>query len=104
MALVARQYRTSISIGARIVLWEVLLPRWVGEMRRTASDISILSEIGVEEDLMYRVIESTMDVALRYTPKHSPGIHVQHLFSESVVLDQVLDSLHAQAIIEKHNY
>jgi DNA-binding transcriptional LysR family regulator len=80
------RYRASITIGARIALWEVLLPRWVGVMRRTAPDISIRSEIGFEEDLMRRVIEGTMDVALMYTPQHSPGIHVQHLFDESLVL------------------
>ena len=80
------RYRASITIGARIALWEVFLPRWVGEMRRTSPDISIRSEIGFEEDLMRRVIEGTMDVALMYTPQHSPGIHVQHLFDETLVL------------------
>jgi DNA-binding transcriptional LysR family regulator len=80
------RYRASITIGARIALWEVFLPRWVGEMRRSSPDISIRSEIGFEEDLMRRVIEGTMDVALMYTPQHSPGIHVQHLFDETLVL------------------
>jgi DNA-binding transcriptional LysR family regulator len=80
------RYRASITIGARIALWEVFLPQWVGEMRRSSPDISIRSEIGFEEDLMRRVIEGTMDVALMYTPQHSPGIHVQHLFDETLVL------------------
>jgi len=80
------RYRASITIGARIALWEVFLPRWVGEMRRNSPDISIRSEIGFEEDLMRRVIEGTMDVALMYTPQHSPGVHVQHLFDETLVL------------------
>ncbi len=80
------RYRASIIIGARIALWEVFLPRWVGDMRRTSPDISIRSEIGFEEDLMRRVIEGTMDVALMYTPQHSSGIHVQHLFDETLVL------------------
>ena len=80
------RYRASITIGARIALWEGFLPRWVGEMRRTSPDISIRSEIGFEENLMSRVIESSMDVALMYTPQHSAGIHVQHLFDETLVL------------------
>jgi DNA-binding transcriptional LysR family regulator len=80
------RYRASITIGARIALWEVFLPRWVGEMRKNFPDISIRSEIGFEEDLMRRVIEGTMDVALMYTPQHSPGVHVQHLFDETLVL------------------
>jgi DNA-binding transcriptional LysR family regulator len=80
------RYRASITIGARIALWEIFLPRWVGEMRRSSPDISIRSEIGFEDDLMRRVIEGTMDVALMYTPQHSPGIHIQHLFDETLVL------------------
>lgn len=80
------RYRASITVGARIALWEIFLPRWVGEMRRSSPDISIRSEIGFEEDLMRRIIEGTMDVALIYTPQHGPGIHVQHLFDETLVL------------------
>jgi len=80
------RFRASITIGARIALWEVFLPRWVGELRRSNPDISIRSEIGFEDDLMRRVIEGTMDIALMYTPQHSPGIHVQHLFDETLVL------------------
>ncbi|MCW8830533.1 MAG: LysR family transcriptional regulator [Gammaproteobacteria bacterium] len=80
------RFRASITIGARIALWEVFLPRWVGEMRRSSPDISIRSEIGFEEDLMRRVTEGTMDVALMYTPQHNPGVHVQHLFDETLVL------------------
>lgn len=80
------RYRASITIGARIALWEVFLPLWVGNMRKNSSDISIRSEIGFEEELMRRVIEGTMDVALMYTPQQSPGIHVQHLFDETLVL------------------
>lgn len=80
------RYRASITVGARIALWEVFLPRWLGALRRSNPDISITSEIGFEDDLMRRVIEGTMDVALMYTPQHSPGIHVQHLFDETLVL------------------
>ncbi|MDT8451307.1 MAG: LysR family transcriptional regulator [Gammaproteobacteria bacterium] len=80
------RYRASITVGARIALWEIFLPRWIGEMRHSSPDISIRSEIGFEEDLMRRIIEGTMDVALMYTPQHGPGIHVQHLFDETLVL------------------
>lgn len=80
------RFRASITIGARIALWEGFLPEWVGLMRKTAPDISIRSEIGFEEDLMRRLIEGTMDVGLMYTPQHSPGLQVEHLFDETLVL------------------
>jgi DNA-binding transcriptional LysR family regulator len=80
------RFRASITIGARIALWEEFLPRWVGQMRQTAPDISIRSEIGFEEDLMRRLIEGTMDVGLMYTPQHSPGLQIEHVFDETLVL------------------
>ncbi|MCG6867174.1 MAG: LysR family transcriptional regulator [Gammaproteobacteria bacterium] len=80
------RYRASIRVGGRIALWEGLLPRWVGWMRRTAPDVSIQSEIGFEEVLMRRLIEGTLDIALMYTPSHAPGLVVEHLFDETLVL------------------
>ena len=47
----------SRTVGARIALWEGFLPRWVGRMRQQASDVSIRSDIGFEEDLMRRLVE-----------------------------------------------
>lgn len=80
------RYRASIRIGGRIALWEGFLPRWVGWMRREATDVVIRNEIGFEEDLMRRLIEGTLDVGLMYTPSHSPGLLVEHLFDETLVL------------------
>lgn len=80
------RYRSSIRIGGRIALWEGFLPRWVGWMRNTASDVSIRSEIGFEEDLMRRLIEGTLDISLMYSPSHAPGVIVEHLFDETLVL------------------
>jgi LysR family transcriptional regulator, flagellar master operon regulator len=80
------RYRASIRVGGRIALWDGFLPRWVGWMRRAAPDVSIRSEIGFEEDLMRRLIEGTLDIGLMYTPSHAPGLVVEHLFDETLVL------------------
>ena len=80
------RFRASITIGARIALWEGFLPQWVANMRATAPDVSISSEIGFEEDLMRRLVEGTLDIGLMYTPQHSPGLQVEHLFDETLML------------------
>jgi DNA-binding transcriptional LysR family regulator len=80
------RYRGRIRIGARIALWEGLLPQWVGWMREQAEDVVIQSEIGFEEDLMRRLIEGTLDLGLMYTPTHAPGLTVEYLFDEIMVL------------------
>jgi len=80
------RYRATIRIGGRIALWEGLLPQWVGKMRQTAPDIAIRSEIGFEEDLMRHLIDGTLDLGLMYSPTHSAGLIVEHLFDETLVL------------------
>ncbi len=80
------RFSASITVGARIALCEGFLPQWIGWMRATAPDVSICSDIGFEEDLMRRLIEGTLDIGLMYTPQHSPGLHVEHLFDETLVL------------------
>jgi len=80
------RYRASITIGARIALWEGLLPEWIGHIRQQVPDISIRSDIGFEEDLMRSLIEGSMDIGMMYTPQHSPGLQVEHLFDETLVL------------------
>jgi DNA-binding transcriptional LysR family regulator len=80
------RYRASLRVGGRIALWEGFLPHWVGWMRQQASDVVIHSEIGFEEDLMQRLIEGSLDIGLMYTPRHTPGLIVEHLFDETLVL------------------
>lgn len=80
------RFRASLTIGARIALWDGFLPQWVGRMREQAPDISISNEIGFEEDLMRRMVEGTLDLALMYTPQHGAGLQVEHLFDETLVL------------------
>ncbi|MEZ5535438.1 MAG: LysR family transcriptional regulator [Thiolinea sp.] len=81
------RYRATLNVGARIALWDAaLLSRWVGRMRIQMPDVSIRSEIGFEDDIMRRLIEGTLDIGLMYTPQHSPGLQVEHLFDETLVL------------------
>jgi DNA-binding transcriptional LysR family regulator len=80
------RFTASLTVGARIALWDGFLPRWVGRMRALAPDVSITSEIGFEEDLMRRMVEGTLDLALMYTPLYSAGLRVEHLFDETLVL------------------
>jgi DNA-binding transcriptional LysR family regulator len=80
------RYRATVRIGGRIALWEGFLPNWVGWMRKAAPDVSIRSEIGFEEDLMRRLLEGTLDIGVMYTPSHAPGLVVEHLFDETLVM------------------
>jgi len=78
--------RATIRMGARIALWDGFLPRWVTWLRRTLPDVGVQGEIGFEDDLMRRMQEGTLDIALMYTPTHVPELIVEHLFDEQLVM------------------
>lgn len=80
------RFEASITLGSRIALWDGFLPRWAGQMRDRAPNVSICNEIGFEDDLIRRLVEGTMDLALMYTPRYGSGLYVEHLFDETVVL------------------
>jgi DNA-binding transcriptional LysR family regulator len=80
------RFRASLTLGARVALWDGFLPHWAGQMRARAPDVSLRNEVGFEDDLMRRLVEGTMDLALMYTPRYVSGFHVEHLFDESLVL------------------
>lgn len=80
------RYRATLRVGGRIALWEGLLPAWVGWLRARANDVALHAEIGFEEDLMRRLVEGSLDIALMYAPTHSPGMVVEHLFDETLML------------------
>lgn len=80
------RYHSTLRVGGRIALWESFLPQWVGKIRQAIPDVAIRSEIGFEEDLMRHLIAGNLDIGLMYTPNHSPGLIVEHLFNEVLVL------------------
>lgn len=82
---VPRGYRANITLGGRFGLWEDLLLRWLGVMRRTLPDVSVRAEIGFESDLMQGLIDGRLDIGVMYTPQSRPGMVVEKLFEETLI-------------------
>lgn len=76
----------SLTLSGRIALWEDFLPRWADWMRQALPDISLRLEIGFEEGIMQGLVQGTVDIGVMYTPEHRPGLAVERLFDESLVL------------------
>jgi DNA-binding transcriptional LysR family regulator len=83
---VPRGFRGALTIGGRFGLWEQLLLRWLPHMRESAPDISVRAEIGLEPDLMQGLVEGRLDIGVMYTPQSRPGLKVELLFEETLVL------------------
>jgi DNA-binding transcriptional LysR family regulator len=79
-------YRGSLTIGGRIGIWESVLSGSLARIRATSPDIAVRAEIGLEEDLMLGLVEGRVDIGVMYTPQSRPGLNVEVLLQEELVL------------------
>lgn len=81
------RYRASLTIGSRMALWDSeLLLKWVGRLRQELPDISIRSEIGFDEHILRQLIAGSVDIGVLYNPQHTPGLQIDHLVDDTLVL------------------
>lgn len=79
-------FRGSLSLAARIALWEGYLPRWAEWMQLEAPDISLRMETGMEAEMIQGLVQGSIDIAVMYTPENRPGLGIEHLFDETLQL------------------
>ena len=82
---IPRRFRASLTIGARVGLWDPLLVQWLGWMADRLPDTSVRAEIGFEDDLMFGLVEGRIDIGVMYAPQSRPSLKVERLFDEQLV-------------------
>lgn len=82
----AQGYRAVLTVGGRYGLWDVLLLEWMRLQRASAPDIAINAEVGFEDDLMRGIVDGRIDLGLMYTPQSRPGLKVEYLLGDLLVL------------------
>jgi LysR family transcriptional regulator, flagellar master operon regulator len=78
--------RGVIAVGCEPSLWDPLLVEWLVWMRAEASDIALRTEISPPIDLLDRVANGSLDIAIVYAPQHRPGLMIEFLMEEKLVL------------------
>ncbi|MCB1623986.1 MAG: LysR family transcriptional regulator [Pseudomonadales bacterium] len=78
--------RATLTIGSRIGLWEELLLRWLPLFKALAPDVVVRALVGFEEDLMQSMLEGRLDVGVMYDPQARPGLTVEPLPEEQLVM------------------
>ncbi|MGH8831194.1 MAG: LysR family transcriptional regulator, partial [Polaromonas sp.] len=78
--------RALVSVGCEVSLWDSLLLDWLLWMRKGAPDLALRTEVGVPEELLERVAHGTLDIAIVYAPRHRPGLRIELLIEEKLVL------------------
>lgn len=88
----AEEHHDHIAIGGQISLWGGFLLRWISWLRETRADIAVTATIGFSSVLMERISEGTLDLAVMYRPVKKPGLVVEHLFDEELVMVSSADA------------
>jgi DNA-binding transcriptional LysR family regulator len=80
-------YRATLTVGARIGLWENFLLRWLPIFASLAPDVAVRAlMIGLEEDLTQALTDGRADICAMYTPQSRPGLTVEPLLEEQLVM------------------
>jgi DNA-binding transcriptional LysR family regulator len=82
----AETHRDHMAVGGQPSLWEGLLLPWLAWMRQNLPDIAVTALNGSSTSLMDRLIDGTLDLAIMYRPTNRPGLVIEHLFDEELVL------------------
>lgn len=78
--------RAVVNIGCELSLWDPLLLDWLLCMRTLAPQLAIRTEIGFPDELLRRVADGVLDIAVVYAPRQAPGLRIELLIEEKLVL------------------
>ena len=79
-------HHAMLAFGGELSLWDPWLLKWMLWMRRSAPDLALRAQVGVPDSLMTQVMEGVLDIAVMYAPQHRPGLKIELLFEEKLVL------------------
>ncbi len=83
----SRQHRDHLAVGAPMSFWDdYFLLKWVSWMRSNIPDIAVSASSVAAHALEQRLLEGTLDLAVMYRPAQPPGLTIEHLFDEEIVL------------------
>jgi LysR family transcriptional regulator, flagellar master operon regulator len=83
---VPKGHRAVLVVGSEVSLWQPLLLDWVAWMRRSLRDIALRVHVDVPQDLINHVASGFVDVAIMYAPQHRPGLKIDLIVEETLVL------------------
>jgi len=84
-------YHHVLRIGAQMSLCNPLMLNWVREIKRVIPDHALQAEVKDDDVLMKDVERGVLDAALVYQPAYWPGVQVEELLEEKLILVRVVD-------------
>src|SRR5688572_27952897 len=78
--------RALVTVGGELSLWDPLLLDWLVWMRHAAPQLALRAEVGLPESLVDQVAQGTLDISVVYAPQQKPGLKIELLIEEKLVL------------------
>ncbi|MDG1021662.1 MAG: LysR family transcriptional regulator [Emcibacteraceae bacterium] len=95
------QMEALLVIGGQVSLWDDFLMRLLPWMRIHMPEVAIKTELGYSPDLMQKLTEGSLDIAIMYRPENRPGFKIKQIFEEELVL---VSSLPDNTEVFDHDY
>ena len=78
--------RAIVTVGGELSLWDPLLIDWLLWMKKAAPQLALRAEVGLPDSLVNQVAEGILDIAVVYAPHQRPGLKIELLIEEKLVL------------------
>ncbi len=79
-------YRTVLRVGGEVSLCNPLMLSWVQQLRAQMPGYAVRAEIGEGQALLKQLELGVLDAALVYQPSYWPGLQVEQLLEEKLIL------------------
>jgi DNA-binding transcriptional LysR family regulator len=79
-------YAHSLIIGSQYSLWPKFSMRWLRLLERFMPDVALRAEMGMPDRLIRLMLDGVLDLAVMYTPQLRPGLEVEVIMEDSLVL------------------
>jgi LysR family transcriptional regulator, flagellar master operon regulator len=79
-------FTRSLTVGGQMSLWPRLGFRWVDALRAAQPNLGLNVQIGLPDGLTRSMTEGVMQIALTYAPTLRPGLSVEKILEDELVL------------------
>ncbi len=79
-------FTRTLTIGAQYSLWPRLGFRWIDALRADLPDLNIRGELGMPDRVTRFLVEGIVQVGLLYTPQLRPGLRLEKVVNEELVM------------------
>jgi DNA-binding transcriptional LysR family regulator len=84
-------HTTVLTLGSEVALWPTLLLDWTIWMRQSLPEVALRVHVDVAKDLLNQIADGLVDIGLLYSPQPRPGLTMDVLVEEKLVLVTTTD-------------